>query len=93
MSAKPKLAPGQRFAKKEDPTTVWVVERAWFPPGLPVHYYLINERPPFREILLAESALLDKRLYLRLGERGADTTPAKRPWNRSHIDRLLHSTD
>ncbi len=60
----------ERFAKVcallEAAQTVWVVWQMVEPPGLPKHVKLIQESDPKRVVMVALSALADRRLYRRL---------------------------
>lgn len=66
MPKRAKLTRGNRFAKKEDPTTVWRIDQPAELDHLPNHYYVTCEKPPHRTIMLSESALLDRRLFTHL---------------------------
>lgn len=50
----------------EDTRNVWLVSHKLDLAGLPPHVRIIDERLPQRSLTVAESALLDKRLYHRL---------------------------
>lgn len=61
------INPGDRFSKVSDPGTVWIaVQEAPLAQGMPPHIYLANEKIPSRRIMMAQSALLDKRLFKRV---------------------------
>lgn len=50
----------------EDTRNIWCVSHKLDLAGLPPHVRIIDERAPQRSLTVAESALLDKRLYHRL---------------------------
>ena len=50
----------------EDTRNIWLVSHKLDLAGLPPHVRVIDERAPQRSQTVAESALLDKRLYHRL---------------------------
>tara|TARA_B100000315_G_scaffold219085_1_gene220797 strand:- start:288 stop:524 length:237 start_codon:yes stop_codon:yes gene_type:complete len=61
------IMPGDRFVKLSDPGTVWVAEKkAKLAYGMPPHINLVNEEIPSRKIIMAQSALQDKKLFRRL---------------------------
>ena len=91
MVRKQKVAPGDQFVKAEDPATVWVVDHPVDMPGLPPHFYLTCHRPRRRTIMLAESALADRRLFRRVtGERSGTS---ERHWRRNDLDRIGGETE
>lgn len=91
MVRKQKVAPGDHFVKAEDPSTVWVVDHPVDMPGMPLHFYLTSYRPRRRTIMLAESALADRRLFRRVT--GDHSTLSERHWRRNDLDRIVGETE
>ena len=72
--ARSMIQAGDRFARRDNPTLVWVVvARIDLPWKLPAHFRIIQEQPPHRQILISEAALLDRSLYAYLGRTQQET--------------------
>ena len=61
-----KIDIGDRFAKTDDPTTVWVVVGAGSPAVSIPHYQVVREDYTSRMRTLSEQVLLDTDFYHRI---------------------------